>query len=436
VQGEGANAETEAEFADGILTIALGTDAGTAASVTIGEDGDGQIGLTFKQVGDLTGSAYVALNAGENKPVTLAWDGESLAIGLGTDAGGLADDTKNTATLIAAQINLELGEVFTATEAAAGVVDVTAESAIFAGGVDPVVEATAADVVAAVDALDEFSAAEITAGVRDAVDDPVQFSGGVDEVKTLDETEYYVIDGDEKLTAGNPGVVQLSAGPNNIGQVGIDPANNAVQLSGSILAKDPISGVTKELTAMQDNDGNWVLRTVPAALFGYDPVDERWQTEVLNDVTIANRTVEETILLADTEIRNITSTYKEISASLLNKYRDIEIVVKSTLDQKVSISMRRDDYTLSLPLSDGSVTLYHIVAPSTDVAHWIPASAGKVLLSDIVPKTNYGNGTASTDVAPFKKMYFRTGTMIRLHYRCTNAPTTGVFSLSLIGIPN
>ncbi len=210
VQGEGPNAETTATFDDGVLTITLGTDAGTAASTTIGEAGDGQIGLTFKQVGDLAGSAYVALNTGADKFVTLAWDGESLAIGLGTDADGLADDTKNTAALIAAQINTELGDVFTATEAAAGVVDVTAESAVFVGGADPAINATAADVVAEVDALEGFSAVETAAGLLVALENPVQFAGGVDEVKPVDKTEYCIVDGSEKFTDANPGTVQLS----------------------------------------------------------------------------------------------------------------------------------------------------------------------------------------------------------------------------------
>ena len=70
--------------------------------------------------------------------------------------------------------------------------------------------ATAADVADKVGALDGFSAAATTAGLLEALDEPVQFAGGVDEVKTLDEVEYYVIDGDEKFTDENPATVQLS----------------------------------------------------------------------------------------------------------------------------------------------------------------------------------------------------------------------------------
>lgn len=81
--------------------------------------------------------------------------------------------------------------------------------------------ATAADVADKVGALDGFSAAATTAGLLEALDEPVQFAGGVDEVKTLDEVEYYVIDGDEKFTDENPATVQLSgsipAGTNEIG---------------------------------------------------------------------------------------------------------------------------------------------------------------------------------------------------------------------------
>lgn len=240
-QGEGASAETTAAFEDGVLTITLGTDAGTAASATIGEAGQGQITITYKEVGDKGGGVYTAAHVGLNKDVTVVWSEESLAIGLGTDENGDPDNTKNTAELIAAKINSDLGEIFTATVANAGVMEV--DGAVFSGGADPVIDATAADVAAEVDALEGFSAVETAAGLLVALENPVQFAGGVDEVKPVDKTEYCIVDGSEKFTNENPGVTDISdRADRELGNVGIDPTKNLVQLSGSFLQQDPETG--------------------------------------------------------------------------------------------------------------------------------------------------------------------------------------------------
>ena len=45
--------------------------------------------------------------------------------------------------------------------------------------------------------------------------------------------------------------------------------NVGVQLTGSILAKDPVSGEPKELAAIEDGDGNWVLKIVESAPAAY-----------------------------------------------------------------------------------------------------------------------------------------------------------------------
>ena len=89
VQGEGASAETKADFVDGLLTITLGTDAGTAASAEIGTGDHGTITITCKEVGDVNYSVIVSLQEGENLPMsaTLFADG-TMYIALGTDENG------------------------------------------------------------------------------------------------------------------------------------------------------------------------------------------------------------------------------------------------------------------------------------------------------------------------------------------------------------
>lgn len=196
-QGEGASAETTAAFEDGVLTITLGTDAGTAASASIGTGDHGVVTITCKEVGDVDYSVIVSLSETPDFPLTatLFADG-TMYITLGTDENGDPDATKNTAALIAALINgaPTTQDVFTAAASGdgSGVFSAAIPAVLFEGGVDPVVDATAAEATAEVDALDEFSAAATTAGVLAALDDPVQFAGGVDEVKPVERTEYYI----------------------------------------------------------------------------------------------------------------------------------------------------------------------------------------------------------------------------------------------------
>jgi hypothetical protein len=200
VQGDGASAETEADFVDGLLTITLGTDAGTAASAEIGTGAHGVITITCKEVGDVNYSVIVSLQEGENLPMsaTLFADG-TMYIALGTDEHGDPDATQNTAELIAAQINgaTTTKDVFTAVASGdgSGVFSAAIPAVLFEGGVDPAVNATAANVKTAVEAIegDPFTVVADTAGVIGVLESPITFSGGVDEVKPVNKTEYFVV---------------------------------------------------------------------------------------------------------------------------------------------------------------------------------------------------------------------------------------------------
>lgn len=200
VQGDGASAETEADFVDGLLTITLGTDAGTAASAEIGTGAHGVITITCKEVGDVNYSVIVSLQEGENLPMsaTLFADG-TMYIALGTDENGNPDATQNTAELIVSQINgaTTTKDVFTAAASGdgSGVFSAAIPAVLFEGGVDPAVNATAANVKTAVEAIegDPFTVVADTAGVIGVLESPITFSGGVDEVKPVAKTEYFVV---------------------------------------------------------------------------------------------------------------------------------------------------------------------------------------------------------------------------------------------------
>jgi hypothetical protein len=216
VDGVGPSADTEAAFANGVLTITLGTDAGTAASVTLGSGDDGTLTITRKEAGVSDYFVSVAVSLGTDSPMSVQWTGDSIGITLGTDGTGAPDNAKNTVALIADAINNDgqLGALFTAVASGQGTGALDADDETvqtdFAGGVDPVVNATAADVAAEVDALTGFSAVVDSAGLLEALVDPVAFSGGVDEIAPGAGDEYFVFDGESVSLSGSK-VEQASA---------------------------------------------------------------------------------------------------------------------------------------------------------------------------------------------------------------------------------
>ena len=101
---------------------------------------------------------------------------------------------KNTAISIAAAIADLVG--VTASKSGLGATALTEAVAkkSLANGAAPVINATAAHVVTAVDALAEFSAVETVAGNMDVVAETA-FTGGVDEVKPLKDDTYSILEG-------------------------------------------------------------------------------------------------------------------------------------------------------------------------------------------------------------------------------------------------
>ncbi|GEM_PF-4195746 len=199
-KGEGGNAETTAVFEDGALTITLGTDAGTAASAKIGAGVNKEITITANEVGVLEGySIEVAAGTGESQPLTAGINPDTglITVTLGTDATGALDPTKNKASDIAAILNntVAINLLFTAAADGdgSGVFSEAVTVTDIEGGIDPVINATAAEVKAAIDLLEgtPFTATVNTAGVIDTISGQ-KLDGGVDEVKVREKTEYFV----------------------------------------------------------------------------------------------------------------------------------------------------------------------------------------------------------------------------------------------------
>jgi hypothetical protein len=120
---------------------------GASASSSIGAGGDGTITIGVVAEGT-TGNAYTvqAVNGvGNNVELSAVLASSILTITLGTDAGGVPDNAKNTATLVAAAIDALAEFTATASGTGATVLAAMGAPATFSGGVDTVAPTGAAE---------------------------------------------------------------------------------------------------------------------------------------------------------------------------------------------------------------------------------------------------------------------------------------------------
>ena len=116
-------------------TIAITELPGTASSAKLGVPEAGEVTIVYdiKGVGGNEYEVEVVLSPNQNATLSSSLTGLMLTVYLGTDAGGLADNAKNTATAIAESIS-QVPD-FTATMTGmGGVITVTVEPIPFTGG--------------------------------------------------------------------------------------------------------------------------------------------------------------------------------------------------------------------------------------------------------------------------------------------------------------
>lgn len=201
VKGEGKDADTEASFIDGVLTLTLGTGSGVHAKAVIGTEEVNEILIQAKVAEPIEGySIDVQIQSGNDLPLAVGMNLDTglITISLGTDENGDPDDTENTVANIvnALNANIQFKALFTASSNyGAGVHDVVIAPVNIEGGEAPVVDATAADVKTAIEALENapFTVVADTAGLMAELEMPLAFTGGVDEVKPVNKTEYFVV---------------------------------------------------------------------------------------------------------------------------------------------------------------------------------------------------------------------------------------------------
>lgn len=116
-------------------TITIADLPGTIATARLGAPEAGEVTITtvLKGVGGNEYDVEVVLSPGQNAELSASLTGLMLTVYLGTDAGGVADDAKNTDALIATAID-QVPEFNATATGAGGVIAVTVEPVPFTGG--------------------------------------------------------------------------------------------------------------------------------------------------------------------------------------------------------------------------------------------------------------------------------------------------------------
>ena len=158
-----------------IFDISLATDSGDAATVAIGAGANGTVTVTNGTAGT-SGNLWdisVIAGSGNSQPMTAAISGANarkrIVVTLGTNGGGTADNTKNTATLIAAAIDALDGFTATASGTGADVVATQAAEAFTGGGANADVTTTVGELLTFLNTTELFKP-HLTAALAENAD--------------------------------------------------------------------------------------------------------------------------------------------------------------------------------------------------------------------------------------------------------------------------
>jgi len=129
-----------------LFDVTVVHDTGAFASSFVGSGADGTVDLVADAIGaDANDYQVVVVSPvpAVNQPLSVTWVSEVLTITLGTDGAGVLDPTKNTATLVAAAVNVAAGVDMTAIATGTGASSLTTVEAIknFTGGKDEFLDA-------------------------------------------------------------------------------------------------------------------------------------------------------------------------------------------------------------------------------------------------------------------------------------------------------
>lgn len=138
-----------ASLSGNVVTISPETnDTPVSATAVIGEGDDGEVTITVVAAGSDGNDIVVEVSVadGNDEALAVAFADGVLSVKLGTDGNGDADDAKNTATLVRAAIH-GLDE-FTAAHSGTGADPIEPQNVQFSGGLDYTPISTATEIVA------------------------------------------------------------------------------------------------------------------------------------------------------------------------------------------------------------------------------------------------------------------------------------------------
>lgn len=299
VEGVTEDSELDVAIVDGDITVTLGMDSGSPASIVLGSGENGTLTILSKVAGVAGNSKKVRAETDIDPPGNLAVEGNStsLTIWFATDAGGqpiaaectvgaiatlinthvtlsqhflavpsgdgsgtfttytestnltgggeniAPDDSKNTATLVAGIINNTLTEVTAVASGSGNVALTTPEGPTqFSGGTDEIVGDDAINiasgVAAVIDDSNLLTASVVTGHDNDIIEvttDPFVFSGGVDPVQVSTAAEIITKLND---TAGSSALIKAYGFDTGAG------VPDLMEVTPLVYAAGEISGVT------------------------------------------------------------------------------------------------------------------------------------------------------------------------------------------------
>ncbi len=199
----------------------------------------------------------------------------------------------------------------------------------------------------------------------------------------------------------------------------------------SNIAKDPATGNPVELSAIQDQLGNWVLRTVKAAEVAYDDVNDAFKTININDnfldttgTILKSHTITESGYVGNTFSSDILvvenldiSTYKDIGIIIKNNDLSATAKIKQVVLTTFS-GAGASDYTAGKARGIYTIT-------GVEVA---PEAVYVTTLSELLKNGTPGNAT--TEIIGDWIKQFKTAFSICIAYIRTE---NGSYDISLIG---
>lgn len=196
--------------------------------------------------------------------------------------------------------------------------------------------------------------------------------------------------------------------------------------------KDTLTGLYKELSTIGDNEGNYVLRVVDSAPWGWDAVTST--TKV-----ITRPTVEEIAIFDAVEIRDTANVISSVLLkTFLQKYNQFDLIVDNELNEEVHFTINNSEGSGVYSIAGDDVAGANPIAYRYTDGTW-SAGSQRIILQANARGINASLFPISNESAT-SKYYFLHKDWIRdfnmdllFRVKCITAPTSGSITVTLVG---